>query len=179
MTDSTRSVAVAVFDNQPSARIAIQDLKNAGFTDAQIGVIARDPYGSAPDYRGRAAADPGDSKAAEGAAVGAAAGAGVGALWALGIAAGMLPAIGPVIAGGILGSLLASAAGGAAVAGLAGALIGMGIPEEEAGYYEGQFHEGRTIVTVQAGSRYDEAVDILSRNHGSDMASRRAHATPL
>ena len=70
--------------------------------------------------------------------------------------AGFLPAIGPVVAGGIFASILASAAGGAAVAGIAGALIGLGIPEHEAAYYEGEVKSGapsspsrRTIVTTR------------------------------
>ena len=179
MLKTTRKVAVGVFDEQVSAQTAVQGLRNAGFTDAQIGVVAHDSAGADPDYTGKAAADSGDSKAAEGAAVGVAAGASVGALWALGIAAGMLPAIGPVIAGGILGSLLASAAGGAAVAGIAGALIGLGIPEEEASYYDEEFREGRTIVTVRADDRYDEAVGIMRRHNGLDMIARRAHAIPV
>jgi len=78
----------------------------------------------------------------------------------------MLPAIGPVIAGGLFASVLASAAGGAAVAGIVGALVGLGIPEEEAQYYEQEFKAGRTLVTVQANGRYDEAMTIL-RRHGS------------
>ena len=47
-----------------------------------------------------------------------------------------------------MGVLLSNAAAGAAVAGLAGALIGYGIPEDEAKYYQGEFEAGRTIVTV-------------------------------
>jgi len=179
MSRSTRNVAVGVFDDQDSARAAIRELRTAGFTDAHIGVVAHDSELNKGDYTGRSADDAGDSKAAEGAAVGVAAGAGVGALWALGIAAGMLPAIGPVIAGGILGSILASAAGGAAVAGITGALIGLGIPEDEAGYYETEFREGRTIVTVRAEGRYDEAVAIMRRNDGLDMKARAQHVSPI
>jgi uncharacterized protein (TIGR02271 family) len=103
---------------------------------------------------------------AEGAAAGVATGAGIGALWALGIAAGMLPAIGPVIAGGLLASVLASAAGGAAAAGIIGALIGLGIPEEDARYYEEEFKAGRTLVTVKANGRYDEALAVIRRHGG-------------
>jgi hypothetical protein len=83
-----------------------------------------------------------------------------------------LPAIGPVVAGGILGSILLSAAGGAAVAGIAGALIGLGLPEDEAKYYEDEFRGGRTIVTVRAENRYEEAAAILQNNDGFDMKSR-------
>jgi hypothetical protein len=174
---TARSVAVGVFENQTSAQSAVRELREAGFTDAHIGIVAHDSQTAQADYKGRAAATPGESKAAEGAAAGVATGAGVGALWALGIAAGLLPAIGPVVAGGILGSILLSAAGGAAVAGVAGALIGLGLPEDEAQYYESEFRGGRTIVTVRAEGRYDEALAILQRNDGFDMKGRTATAS--
>jgi len=67
-----------------------------------------------------------------------------------------------------------NAASGAAIAGLAGALIGLGIPEEEAHYYEGEFKAGRTLVTVRAPGRYEEAHDILRRFGAYDHANRHA-----
>ena len=89
---------------------------------------------------------------------------------------GVIPVIGPAIAGGTLGILLSNAAAGAAAAGLAGALIGSGIPEEDARYYHGEFEAGRTIVTVKADGRYDEATAILRRNGAYDMSTRGAVA---
>jgi uncharacterized protein (TIGR02271 family) len=167
----SHKVAVGVFEDEAHAQSAVRDLKSAGFTDQQIGVVAHDKKPGSVRQPTRRETESG-SKAAEGAAVGVAAGAGVGALWALGIAAGMLPAIGPVVAGGILGSILLSAAGGAAVAGIAGALIGLGIPEEEARYYETEFRGGRTIVTVRTEDRYEEAVEIMERSNGFNMKRR-------
>jgi len=79
------------------------------------------------------------------------------------------PAIGPVIAGGTLAAIMANAAGGAAIGSLVGALTGSGIPEEEAHYYQGEFEAGRTIVTVKADGRYDEAMTILRRHGAYDM----------
>jgi len=180
MATTKRSTVVGVFADRTQAQRAVEDLRKAGFREDQIGVVTRNEEGHATDT----AASKG-SKAAAGAATGAAAGAGVGALWALGIAAGMLPAIGPVIAGGLLASILASAAGGAAVAGIVGALVGLGIPEEEAKYYESEVHAGRTLVTVRADTRADEAMAILHRFGGYDMhtaatatgASARAKTT--
>ena len=49
-------------------------------------------------------------------------------------------------------------------AGLAGVLIGLGLPEDEAEQYQSEFNAGRTIVTVHAiGERYQQAQDILNR----------------
>jgi len=169
MSTAKRTVAVGVFEDRQQAQRAVDELRRAGFRDDQIGVAAREGEG----VRGANTIGETGSKAEEGALTGALAGAGVGGLWGIGIAAGLLPAIGPVILGGTLAAILASAATGAAVATIVGALVGMGIPEEEAHYYEGEFKSGRTIVTVRADNRYDEAMTIIRRFHGFDMSSRR------
>jgi hypothetical protein len=78
-----------------------------------------------------------------------------------------------MIAGGILASVLASAAGGAALGGILGALVGLGIPEDEARYYEREIHVGRTLVTVRAPGRADEAREILRLHGADDMHTRR------
>jgi hypothetical protein len=62
---------------------------------------------------------------------------------------------------------LSSAAGGATVGGLAGALIGLGIPEDEAHHYEEELRSGRTIITVQSEGRALEAWSILQNHTGS------------
>jgi len=165
MAARKQKLAIGVFKDSSAAQAAVRDLIEAGFSEEQIGVVARSGEETTVKTGKGRKKDTG-TMVEEGAVTGVAAGAGIGALWALGIAANVLPAIGPVIAGGIFASILASAAGGAAVAGVLGALIGLGIPEEEAHYYEGEFKAGRTLVTVQANGRYDEAVAIL-RRHGA------------
>lgn len=165
MTANNRSTVVGVFEDRRKADQAVIDLKQAGFTDSQIGVAMRHD----------AAAEAGttdESYAAEGATTGALTGLGLGALAGLGVLSGVIPVIGPAIAGGTLGILFSNAMAGAAVAGLTGALVGAGIPEEEAGYYHNEFESGRTIVTVNAGSRCDEAKAILRNAGGYDMSSR-------
>jgi hypothetical protein len=80
--------------------------------------------------------------------------------------------MGPAIAGGTLGIILSNAAAGAGVGGLVGVLVGAGIPEDEAHYYQGEFESGRTIVTVQAEGRADDARAILRGYDAYDMTSR-------
>jgi hypothetical protein len=168
MALTNHATVVGVFRDRDAARSAVTELRRLGFPEDQIGVISRDP--SVSEVSGETATGTVDeSKWEEGAATGVAAGAGVGALWALGIAAGVLPAVGPIIAGGLLASVLASAAGGAAIAGIAGALIGLGIPEEEARYYEGELTSGRTLVTVRAPGRVEEAEEVLRGHGGYDI----------
>ena len=135
------STFVGVFSNPRQAQQAVNALRGSGFSDDQIGVVSHETSGAD-------GTDESESGAAEGAATGVAAGAGLGALWGLGILAGVIPGIGTAIAGGTLGVLLSSAAAGAAAAGVGGALIGMGISEEDATYYENEYRAGRTIVTV-------------------------------
>ncbi len=173
---TNHATVVGVFHDREAARSAVNELRSLGFAEDQIGFVSRET--GTRVVTGETATGTADrSKWEEGAATGVATGAGVGALWALGIAAGMLPAIGPIIAGGILASVLASAAGGAVIAGLAGALIGLGIPEEDAHYYESEFTSGRTLVTVRAPGRYEEAEQVLRRYGGYDMRTRAASSS--
>ena len=153
---------VGVFASQTQGRQALQELRDAGFTEQQLGVVT--PSGGDGGWRGETS-DP-DANWEEGAGAGAATGAALGGLWAVGIAAGALPAIGPIVAGGILASVLASALGGAAVGGVVGALLGLGLSEDEARGYEEDFKAGRTLLTVQAPGRWAEAVSIMRRNGG-------------
>ena len=172
-TDRTaRETVVGVFHSHREAQKAVNELKAAGFTDEQIGIASRDREGTFAEQNE-------ETMAEEGAVAGAATGLGAGALWGLGIVAGALPAIGPVIAGGALAAVAASAATAAAAGGLVGALVGWGIPEEEAEYYHREFESGRTIVTVKCGTaRWDEAHRILDSSNAYDYHRRETeHAT--
>jgi hypothetical protein len=165
MATATRTdTIVGVFESPAAAQRAVNELRQAGFTDSQIGVVSHNNDDNP--------VDDGNSKAAEGAATGLAAGAGVGALWGLGILSGLVPGIGPAIAGGTLGVLLSSAAAGAAAAGVGGALIGMGIPDDDAAYYDNEFRSGKTIVTVQGGANAARAQSILNNAGAYNRASR-------
>src|SRR5947209_7685036 len=165
-----RTTAVGVFHDRAKAQQAVSELRRMGFRDDQIGVVTQNH-----DQHVAGAKDAG-TKAGEGAAIGAAAGAAGGALWALGIAAGVFPPLG-LVAGGTLMAILASAGAGAAAVSIVGALIGLGIPEEEARYYEGEVKAGRTLVTVKADGRYDEAVATLRRFGAYDVTNREAAST--
>ena len=65
----------------------------------------------------------------------------------------MIPVVGPVLAIGTLGAALADAADGAAPAGLASTLVGWGVPDEDAKFYEGEVRAGRYLVTAECGDR--------------------------
>jgi len=157
------NTVVGVFETRVRAEQALADLRNAGFPDDQLGMVARDESGKVVKTKGS-----NETYADEGAVTGLVAGAGAGALVGVGVLAGVIPVIGPVLAIGTLGTILLNAAGGAAIAGVAGALIGWGIPEEEAEYYEGEVKAGRFLVTVDAEGREAEARSILHKLGGFD-----------
>jgi uncharacterized protein (DUF111 family) len=83
----------------------------------------------------------------------------VGALLGIALSVAILPGVGLALIGGFLVASLAGAAGGSVL----GALLGMGVPEEEAHSHAEAFHSGRTLVTVRAGDRFAEAAAILDR----------------
>jgi len=162
---SACATTAGVFATREAADRAIAALKQAGYRDDQIGLIGKDSSGRTVKS-GRAD----DSNAGEGAAIGAAAGAVAGAAVGAGIIAGVIPVIGPVLALGTLGTILVNAAGGAAIVGITGALIGWGIPEEDARYFEDEVKAGRYLVTVECGQG-DDARDLLARHGGYDRMS--------
>lgn len=166
MATATRTTVAGLFQTRTGAERAIRDLRAAGFRDGEIGLVARSESGEIE----RTTAS-GDTMAEEGGAAGAIAGAGVGVAIGFGVLAGVVPVVGPAIAGGTLGVILSNAVAGAAVIGIAGALIGWGIPEEDAQYYEGEVKAGRYLVTVDANGRAAEAWSILNRHGGYNRAN--------
>jgi uncharacterized protein (TIGR02271 family) len=170
-SEPTRDTVVGLFQNVGGAERGLRDLKDAGFTDKQIGVLMRDR-----DQARKLATETG-TKAGEAAAAGAITGGALGGVVGVlaGIGALVIPGVGPIIAGGALASTLAGAGIGAAAGGLLGALVGLGIPEEEARYYESGVQEGGVLVTVKAGGRANEARRILL-DAGAKFGPAAAHA---
>src|SRR5205823_3676773 len=107
------------------------------------------------DVVGRSPAPGEKTEAGEGAAIGAATGVVIGGLAAAG--ALMIPGIGPLLSAGTIAAAVFGVTAGAAGGALVGALIGLKIPEEEARFYEAEIKAGRSLVTVLADGRYDEA----------------------
>ena len=167
-TDSAnyRGTVIGLFKNQVDAERAIDRLKEAGFSENQIGVAMRDPGQQKELIEGTG------TQAAEGAATGAIGGGVLGGVVGLlaGVGALAIPGVGPIIAGGVLASTLAGAGIGAAAGGLIGALMGMGIPEEDARHFDEGFRAGGTLVTVDAGTREEAARECL-REAGADLGS--------
>lgn len=177
MVANTRQVVVGVFQDRDNAERAINDLHNAGFNDKQIGFVVRQGNRTEGNIAPANTTDVNAAPPSGGAvAGGVVAGGVIGGIIGAG-AALLIPGIGPAVAGGILAATLGGAAIGAAAGGIIGALTSMGVPEEEARYYQGEFEQGRTLVTVQAGNRSQEAMDILRRNGAYDAGTRTTSTT--
>jgi len=174
-----RTTIAGLFHDRDQAEQAIRDLQAAGFRGDQIGIAMRDRTA-----QGELAEETG-TKAGEGAVTGAVSGGLLGGLVGLlvGIGALAIPGIGPVIAGGSLatafglggGTAVAGAGIGAATGGIVGALAGMGIPDDEAKHFESGFNAGGILVTVNAGNRVMDALNILER-HGGDTGPGSVNA---
>jgi hypothetical protein len=199
---TTGRIVVALFEERLEAEDAIRDLKDAGFTNDQIGIATQDRVGPgsrdeesaagavrgeedvAQSARSQETADGGDpgkiveetaNGMAEGAAAGALTGGVIGGLVGL-ISSLLIPGIGPLLVGGVLASTLLGMGVGAATGGLIGALVGMGVPEEDAKYFDAGLREGRTLVTVSDTEGAPEALSILER-HGGDLGPSRSRGS--
>ena len=149
---------VGLFTDRTDAEHAIRQLRDAGFTEKQIGLAMRDR-----DEQRQLMEDTGTT-AAEGAAVGAVSGGVLGGLIGL-LGSLLIPGIGPIVAGGVLASTLAGAGIGAAAGGIIGALMGLGVPEADAQHFDRGLRSGGILVTVDAGDRVGEAIAVMQHNH--------------
>ncbi len=165
MTTPIRYTAVAVFDSREQAEKAIAALREEGFRDDQLGVACRPPE---PSPRKDQGGQPPRENVPAGTAVGMLVGASLG---------GLVAGVGSV-PGAALGGVLAGLVEGAVAGGLLGALIGLGVPEAEAHYYQRELDAGRTIVTVNAGDRYEQAQEILLVNGGQVPQSPLSQVGP-
>lgn len=169
--NSTKSTTVGVFTTRAQAQQAVNELKTLGYTDDQIGLVAKHETSGGT---GGLQDDPTGTRWEEGTGIGAAAGAATGTGLGLAVAAGLLTPVGPLIAGGALIALIASAGAGATVGTLVGGLVGLGVPEDDANYYEGEVHAGKYVVTVDAGARSSEVQSMFRRHDGYDRSTSTA-----
>ena len=162
---------VGVFADRTEAERVIDELRQQGFAEGDIGYAIRERGAhDRPDVEA-----PAPEVAAGSAGTGALTGGLLGGL--IGAAAAFaVPGIGPVLAGGILASALGGAAIGAAAGGLLGGLVAIGVPEREAAHYEREFQAGRAVVTVRADGRADAARETMRRHGALERADRSTPA---
>ena len=162
-------VVYGIFQNELSAENAVDALKGAGFRNTDISVLFADNRGT-KDF-----AHQKETKAPEGATTGGATGVVLGGAlgWLAGIGALAIPGLGPFIAAGPIMGLLGGMGAGGVIGGIAGALIGMGIPEYEAKRYEGRVKDGGVLLSAHCDNDdwVKRAKEILERTGAKDIAS--------
>lgn len=145
--------AVGVFANHFDTENALLEIKNGGFPMDQISVVGRNAD-TEDKVAGVEVQSSIGNKADEGAVTGAVAGGTIGGIAGLLVGLGTLaiPGVGPILLAGTaataLVSTLAGTAIGAGSASLLGALIGLGIPDNDAETYSDLIQQGYYLVVV-------------------------------
>jgi hypothetical protein len=166
---------VGLFDTFEEAQHAMQDLVENGFQAHDISMVTNDASEEHAAYLKKDQ----DRLPEETAGLGALAGTifgGVGGIMA-GIGALTIPGIGPVVAAGsfltLLGTTALGAGVGAAAGGLIGALVGQGIPEEDANFYAEGIRRGGTLVAVSTNDeQFSRAQKILNQHNAVNIEER-------
>ncbi len=151
---------VGLFQSKEQAEKAANDLRNKGFTENEISVVAKDDNQQGREEGNRYT----NQRVGDGTAMGAGIGGAAGLLASAGALA--IPGIGPILAIGPLAATLTGAVGG----GIAGGLVDFGIPEERGRHYEEQVKQGRILAAIKTSdNKVEEAARILRQNGAQDV----------
>jgi hypothetical protein len=147
----------------------LKALRTADFRNTDISVVFSENQGS-KDFAHEIG-----TKAPEGTTAGAGTGAvACGVLrWLVGIGTLVIPGIGPSIAAGPIMAALAGVGVGGTLDGIAGALVGMEIPEYEAKRYERRVKDGGILLSIHSDDSAwtKRAKAVLERTGAQDIAS--------
>jgi hypothetical protein len=169
MTARKNIAVYGIYPDQLTAEDAVDSLKDSGFRSTDISVLFPDNQGT-KDF-----AHEKHTKAPEAAVTGGTSGAVIGGAlgWLAGIGALAIPGVGPFIAAGPIMGMLGGIGVGTAIGGVAGALIGLGIPEYEAKRYEGRIRRGGILLSVHCDDPdwARRARNILNQTGAEDVAA--------
>jgi len=166
-----KNIAVyGIYPNRKMVEKTVEELEDAGFRHADISVLLpadenTKEFTVEEESRVR-------EKATTVGEIGAVVGSTLGLLTGIGTIA--IPGIGPFIAAGPILAALAGAGAGGLFGGVTGALIGVGISEEEAKHYEHRLKEGWILLSVHADDRdwKNKGKDILERTGAEDIKAK-------
>ncbi|MGB3200611.1 MAG: general stress protein [Nodosilinea sp.] len=165
--------AVGLFSTRQEAERAMHRLRDTGFHMDRISIVAKSGEGLKDLTSDNADYDPSKSKseqakggAGAGATAGAATGGAIGLIGSLGVLA--IPGVGPVAeVGFLLASTLLGGGIGAASGGLLGALIGWGVPEDRANYYNDRVYNNEDYLVLVEGTEQEiQAAESVLRDNG-------------
>lgn len=154
---------VAYYNSRDDAEQSVRALREKGFGDNEISILARDENKSRGDSQSEEMSYE-DQNLTDGTITGGALG-GLAGL-AMGAGALLIPGFGPIIAAGPLAGVLT----GALTGGVAGGLVDYGIPEESSEKYEKHLQEGKVIAIIKTDEdRAVEAMKIMDHTGGREI----------
>lgn len=168
-------ITLGIFSSPADAEYAIHDLQDAGYDPKNISIMMKDR-----EEAGDLAESTG-SNIAGGVASGMATGGILGGLAGLlvGLGAITIPGIGAFLVGGpiaaafgLTGAAASTATGaitGAVVGGIVGVLMNLGVPEEEARFYEERVNEGGILVVVPGSPGIKEEARVILEDNNADQ----------
>jgi hypothetical protein len=163
--------AVGLFSNRSDAEAALYRLRDTGFDMDHISIVAKSGEGlkdlSGNDYQpSQSDSEQAKGGAGAGATAGAVTGGTIGLIGSLGVLA--IPGVGAAAeVGFLLGNTLLGSGIGAAGGGLIGALIGWGVPEEKANYYNDRvYNENDFLVMVEGTEAEIRAAESILQEGG-------------
>lgn len=178
--------AVGLFSTRQEAEQAMHRLRDTGFHMDRISIVAKAGEGLRDLTSDNDNYDPNKPKseqakggAGAGAKAGAVTGGAIGLIGSLGILA--IPGVGPVAeVGFLLANTLLGGGIGAASGGLLGALIGWGVPEDRANYYNDRVYNNDDYLVLVEGSEQEiqAAESVLHENGIRDWGVYGATGSP-
>jgi|SRR5690554_859919 len=150
---------VAYYNSRDDAEQSVRALRERGFGDNEISILAREEEGQENrelSYEDQNLTD------------GTVTGGTIGGLAGLAMGAGalLIPGFGPIIAAGPLAGVLT----GALTGGVAGGLVDYGIPEETSQRMEQHLDEGRVLAVIKANEdKAMEAMEIMDHTGGRSI----------
>ncbi len=190
------SVITRVYDDYESARVAKNNVNALGLSGVEVSILGNEsirqhheadirnnPVTGYPETvnpvtnpvtgYSETVVDPDASGTATGAGIGAAIGGGAGLLAGLGMLA--IPGVGPLVAAGWLAATAVGAAGGAVAGGTVGAIVDLGLSDEETPVFSEAMRRGSVAVSVQfpesARSHVEGALDTVLTSSLMDRRS--------
>jgi hypothetical protein len=172
---SDKHEALSIFPSHVEAETAVLELQKAGFDMQKISIIGKD-YETAEHVRGFLTwKDTAKAGAGEAGYWGTFFGGLFGILTGVGLL--FVPGVGPVIVAGHIAGVLAGwiegmivgGVGAAVAGGLVGALVGLGIPKEQALKYETEIKAGKFVVIVSGTDEEMDRAQQILQNAGHEV----------
>lgn len=168
-------VLVGIFDNEDEATNVIRRLREAGYNEDEITVVAKaeeqlEHIDDTTDVDTKTQS--GSEMVGAGAAVGGTLGGLAAALPFLGLVA--IPGIGPFLAAGPIAGILGGVLAGGVAGGLVGGLVQLGVREEDAKEYEQQIEQGKILILVENRENLRDDVNATYSQYNSSAIGNRS-----